>query len=128
MRSDYLTTIPSNSEIEEVQFPNAKGGVRGPGHTPARKRPGKIETQHLPLLGKTKYIPRPEKFDSDIGFYENWIPFFELRNIPWRRLRRKAPKPGVPGGQHKKITTEWNMGHDSVLKDMRHATLLNQVM
>ena len=62
-----------------------------------------------------------------IGFYSNWIPFFELRILPWRRLMRKAPKPREPGGQHKHIEG-WDWQHEAVLTDMKNAILSDPIL
>jgi hypothetical protein len=32
-----------------------------------------------------------------IGFYRNWIPLFETRVSPWRRILKQAPAPGTCG-------------------------------
>ena len=41
---------------------------------------------------------------------------------------RNAPKPGQQGGQHKPIGEAWNVGHQSVLIDMKKAILSDPIL
>ena len=63
------------------------------------------------------------------GFYALWLPWYELRILPWRKLLRSAPAPGSPQANPREpIGTRWKPEHADILSGLKKDILAGPVL
>ena len=114
-------------KLKKCRFLTQREEFVGRDIMPQGNAPAKSKNEAFRKLARPNTYHDLRSLIGMIGFYANWIPFFELRIIPWRKIMKKAPRPGDPGGQFQPIQG-WNEGHDSVLGDMKRAILSDPIL
>eukprot|EP00978_Attheya_sp_CCMP212_P045912 scaffold365638_cov35-Attheya_sp.AAC.1 len=64
------------------------------------------------------------------GFYQNWLPLFELRITPWRAHLKHANKPGtIPDPKERAhLDDRWTQEDDCMLDDLKETILKGPVL
>ena len=119
----YRATV----KLKKCRFLTQREEFVGRDILPQGNAPAKSKNEAFRKLGKPGTFHDLRSLIGMFGFYSNWIPFFELRILPWRKLMRGAPRPKDPGGQHKTLGG-WTWQHDSVLADMKQAVLTDPIL
>ena len=65
-----------------------------------------------------------------LGFYQRYIPLFQIRIEPWRKILAHQAKPGSPKyhQEQTKIQELWTNSHSQILEEMKQAILLGPVL
>ena len=63
------------------------------------------------------------------GFYAAWIPWYEVRILPWRKLLKLAPDPATSEeGNRAPIGPRWTTEHNNILETLKREVLSGPVL